>query len=231
MGILTLSPFEIEAIKLSLKVSLWAVFVSLPIGILVSWILARHEFVGKVLFDGLIHLPLVVPPVVTGYILLLTFGSRGFLGILLNKVGINFAFNWKGAAIASAIMAFPLMVRSIRLSIESVDRGLEDASRTLGIGPFRTFFSITLPLITPGIITGIMLAFARSLGEFGATITFVSNIPTETRTIPLALYTLTQMTDGGMEAIRLCLLAILISLLALIASDRVSKKLAKRING
>jgi molybdate transport system permease protein len=171
---------------------------SLPLGVLVAWLLARLEFPGKSLVDGLIHLPLVLPPVVIGYLLLLGFGRRGIFGGWLHDLaGITLAFNWKGAAVAAAVMAFPLMVRAVRLSIEGVDRGVEAAARTLGAGPGRVFFTVTLPLVIPGILTGLILAFARSLGEFGATITFVSNIKGETQTLPLALYTLTQMPGGG----------------------------------
>ena len=193
----TLSPVEIEALKLSLWVSFWAVAGSLPLGVLMAWLLARLDFPGKSLLDGLIHLPLVLPPVVIGYLLLVGFGRRGILGVWLHDLfGITLAFNWKGAAVAAAVMAFPLMVRAVRLSIEGVDRGVEAAARMLGAGPGRVFFTVTLPLVTPGILTGLILAFARSLGEFGATITFVSNIKGETQTLPLALYTLTQVPGG-----------------------------------
>jgi molybdate transport system permease protein len=192
-----LSPIEIEALRLSLWVSAWAVAGSLPLGILTAWMLARLDFPGKFLVDGMIHLPLVLPPVVIGYLLLVVLGRRGVVGSwLYETTGLTLAFNWKGAAVAAAVMAFPLMVRAVRLSIEGVDRGVEAAARTLGAGPLRVFFTVTLPLVTPGIITGLILAFARSLGEFGATITFVSNIRGETQTLPLALYTLTQMPGG-----------------------------------
>lgn len=182
MESLTLTDLEREALALSLRVSLWAVAGSLPLGIALAWLLARRDFPGKVLVDGLIHMPLVLPPVVTGYVLLVTLGRRGVVGQYLHDwFGIQFAFTWKAAAIASAVMAFPLMVRAIRLSMESVDRGLEQAARTLGASPLRVFGTVTLPLVGPGILTGVILAFARSLSEFGATITFASNIPGETR--------------------------------------------------
>lgn len=199
MEALTLTDLEREALMLSLRVSLWAVAGSLPLGIALAWLLARRDFPGKVLLDGLIHMPLVLPPVVTGYVLLVTLGRRGMVGQYLHDwFGIQFAFTWKAAAIASAVMAFPLMVRAIRLSMEAVDRGLEQAARTLGASGPRVFVTVTLPLVGPGVLTGVILAFARSLSEFGATITFASNIPGETRTLPLALYTLTQV-PGAMR--------------------------------
>jgi molybdate transport system permease protein len=197
-----------------------------------AWILARKKFIGKALLDGLTHLPLVLPPVVTGYLLLLLMGRKGVIGAwLYQNLGVSFAFNWKGAALASAIVAFPLLVRAVRLSIELVDTGLEEAARTLGAGPVRTFFTITIPLITPGIITGVILAFARSLSEFGATITFVSNIPGQTRTLPLALYTLTQVPDGEAGALRLCVISIIIAFIALIMSEFSSRYVLGRIRG
>ncbi len=232
MGSLSLTPLETEALRLSLWVSLWAVTGSLPLGILAAWLLARREFPGKILLDGLIHLPLVLPPVVIGYLLLVVLGRKGVLGEPLYQVfGISFAFNWKGAAVASAVVAFPLLVRAIRLSIESVDRGLEEAARTLGAGPTRVFLTITIPLVVPGILTGIILAFARSLSEFGATITFVSNIPGETRTLPLALYTLTQVPGGDVGAIRLCVISVVVALLALMTSEILAKRAASRVKG
>jgi molybdate transport system permease protein len=197
MEFFSLTPFEIQALLLSLRVSLWAVCIFLVPGIAAAWLLVRKNFSGKALFDSLIHLPLVVPPVVTGYVLLILLGRKGIVGgLIYDLTGISFSFNWKGAALASSVMAFPLFVRAVRLSLEAIDSGLEDAARTLGAGKIRIFFTITLPLILPGIITGMILAFARSLSEFGATITFVSNIPGETRTLPLALYTMTQLPDG-----------------------------------
>ncbi len=232
MDILVLTPIESEALKLSLWVSFWAVAASLPLGILASWILARRNFPGKTLLDGLIHLPLVLPPVAIGYVLLVLLGRKGLVGeILYNHFGISFAFNWKGAAVASAVIAFPLMVRAIRLSIESVDQGLEDAARTLGAGPIRVFLTVTIPLVVPGIITGLILAFARSLSEFGATITFVSNIPGETRTLPLALYTLTQVPGGEAGALRLCVISVIVAMLALMASEILARRAASRMKG
>lgn len=201
-------------------------------GILAAWVLARRNFPGKTLLDGLIHLPLVLPPVVIGYVLLVLLGRKGILGeILYRAFEISFAFNWKGAAVASAVVAFPLLVRAIRLSIESVDRGLEDAARTLGAGPTRVFLTITIPLVMPGILTGVILAFARSLGEFGATITFVSNIPGETRTLPLALYTLTQVPGGDAGAFRLCVISVIVAMLALMASELLAKRVASKMKG
>ena len=227
-----LTALEREALSLSLWVSLWAVFGSLPFGILFAWVLSRKSFPAKTLLDGLLHLPLVLPPVVTGYLLLVTFGRRGLVGAwLYENLGITFAFNWKGAALASAVVAFPLMVRAIRLSIDSVDRDLEWAARTLGAKPLRVFFTITLPLTAPGILTGMILSFARSLSEFGATITFVSNIPGETRTLPLALYTLTQVPDGEQGAMRLCVISIILAMMALILSNWLANRVQTGIKG
>jgi len=227
-----LTPVEFEALRLSLWVSLWAVSGSLPLGILTAWVLARLRFPGKQLLDSLVHLPLVLPPVAVGYLLLILFGRRGLMGAFLYEhLGITFAFDWKGAALASAVMAFPLLVRSVRLGIENVDRGVEAAARTLGAGPLRLFFTVTLPLAVPGLLTGIILAFARSLGEFGATITFVSNIQGQTQTLPLALYTLTQVPGGESGALRLCLLSILVSLIALVFSEITARRFAARVRG
>lgn len=232
MEALTLTPLETEALRLSLWISVWAVAGSLPIGIMLAWVLARRNFPGKTLLDGLIHLPLVLPPVVIGYMLLVLLGRKGIIGAPLHEAfGISFAFNWKGAALASAVVAFPLLVRAIRLSMESVDQGLEAAARTLGAGPIRVFFTITIPLVVPGIITGIILAFARSLGEFGATITFVSNIPGETRTLPLALYTLTQIPGGDAGALRLCVISVIVAMLALMASEILTRRVASKLKG
>ncbi len=212
--------------------SSWAVLASLPLGVCAAWVLARRSFPGKTLLDGLIHLPLVLPPVVTGYVLLILLGRKGIVGAWLFKVfGITVAFNWKGAAVAAAVMSFPLMVRAVRLAIEGVDQGLEAAARTLGAGPVRVFFTITLPLVLPGIFTGLILAFARSLGEFGATITFVSNIPGQTQTLPLALYNLTQVPDGEAGAMRLCIVAVAVAMVALVASEVISKRLERRMKG
>lgn len=232
MHSLALTPVELEALKLSLWVSCWAVAASLPLGILAAWILARLRFPGKALLDSLIHLPLVLPPVVIGYLLLVVFGRRGVVGAwLYHTFGITFAFNWKGAALAAAVMAFPLLVRAVRLSLEGVDRGLEAAARTLGAGPIRVFFTITLPLMIPGIMAGVILAFARSLGEFGATITFVSNIQGETQTLPLALYTLTQIPGGEAGAMRLCIISVVLGMAALTASEIQARRLAVRREG
>jgi molybdate transport system permease protein len=232
MEFLHLSDVEMQALSLSLRVSGWAVIVSLPVGILVAWVLARLHFPGKSLVDGFIHLPLVLPPVVTGYLLLVLLGKNGLIGSVLYKyLGIVLAFNWKGAVLAAAVMSFPLLVRAVRLSLESVDQGLEAAARTLGAGPVRVFFTVTLPLMVPGIITGLLLAFARSLGEFGATITFVSNIRGQTQTLPLALYTLTQVPDGEAGAMRLCILSVVIAMAALICSEMLARRFAARIRG
>ncbi len=228
----TLTPLEDEALRLSLWISTWAVIAILPPGVFIAWILARKRFVGKTLLDGLTHLPLVLPPVVIGYLLLVLLGRNGVIGAwIYNNLGISFIFNWKGAAVASAVVAFPLLVRAIRLSIEQVDEGLEAAARTLGAGPIRVFFTVTVPLIMPGIITGVILAFARSLSEFGATITFVSNIPGQTRTLPLALYTLTQVPDGEAGALRLCAISVIVAFVALMVSEFSSRYVLNRIRG
>lgn len=214
------SPSELAAIALSLKVACVAALASLPAGITVAWLLARRRFPGKALLDALVHLPLVLPPVVVGYALLVLFGSQGAIGAFLDeRLGITIAFRWTGAALASAIMGFPLMVRAIRLSIEAVDRKLEQAASTLGAGPWRVFATVTLPLAWPGIVAGAVLAFAKALGEFGATITFVSNIPGETQTISSAIYGLMQVPGGEGGIWRLALVAVAISLLALLASE------------
>jgi len=231
-AVLSLTPLEVESLRLSLWVSAWAVVGSLPAGIAVAWVLARLRFPGKILLDGLVHLPLVLPPVVTGYTLLVLMGKNGPLGSLLQEtIGLSFSFNWKGAALASAVMAFPLLVRAIRLSIEAVDQGLEAAARTLGARPGRVFFTVTLPLAMPGVLAGVILAFARSLGEFGATITFVSNIPGQTRTLPLALYTLTQVPGGEAGALRLCIISVLLALLAIVGSEILAQRLNQRLKG
>jgi molybdate transport system permease protein len=227
-----LSPDEWTAILLSLKIAFWASLASLPIGVVVAMLLARGRFWGKALLDGLVHLPLVLPPVVTGYLLLIWFGRKGPVGAFLaDYFGIVFSFRWTGAALASAVMAFPLMVRAIRLSIEAVDRKLEDAAATLGADRIRTFATVTLPLALPGVIAGFVLAFAKALGEFGATITFVSNIPGETQTISAAIYTLTQTPGGDAAALRLVVVAIVISLLALIVSEWFSRRATARLHG
>ncbi len=225
-----ISPDEWDAIALSLKVGLWSVAVSLPFGIFFAWLLVRREFLGKSLLNGLIHLPLVLPPVVVGYALLVLLGRKGLIGEpLYDLLGITVAFKWEGAAIASAVMGFPLMVRAIRLSLDTVDRGLEDAARTLGAGRFTVFATITMPLITPGILTGIILSFARSLGEFGATITFVSNIPGETRTLPIALYNFTQIPGGDLPAFRLAAISIVLALAALLVSEMLARRVQARL--
>jgi molybdate transport system permease protein len=227
-----LTPLEIEALGLSLRVAVASVVFSLPLGLAAAWLLARRSFPGKSLVDGIIHLPLVVPPVVVGYALLVLLGRRGPVGAwLYDSFGITIAFTWKGAAVAAAVMAFPLMVRAMRLSLEAVDRRLEAAARTLGAGRIRVFLTITLPLMAPGILAGVVLAFARALGEFGATITFVSNIPGETRTLPIALYTLTQTPDGEAAAARLALIAVALALAAVVASEWLARRLARRLGG
>lgn len=227
-----LSDYEWQAVELSLKVSVVAVACSLPFGILMAWILVRCRFPGKSLLDSIIHLPLVLPPVVIGYLLLVAMGRRGVIGSwLYDWFGFSFSFSWRGAALASALVAFPLMVRAIRLSLDAVDKHLEQAARTLGATPWRVFFTITLPLSFPGIVVGTVLAFARSLGEFGATITFVSNIPGETRTIPLAMYTLIETPGAEADAARLCIIAIVLSLAALLASEWLTNWSRKRLGG
>lgn len=226
------APPELVAIRLSLKVAAWAVMTSLPLGVLAAMALARGRFWGREILNVCVHLPLVLPPVVTGYVLLLLFGRNGPLGRLLAETtGFVFAFRWTGAALASAVMAFPLMVRAIRLSIEAVDRGLENAAGTLGAGPTWVFLTVTLPLILPGVIAGAILGFARSLGEFGATITFVSNIPGETQTLPTAIYTFTQIPGGDAGALRLTLVSVLISCVALLMSDFLARRVARRVAG
>jgi molybdate transport system permease protein len=228
--VLPLTDLEAEAVRLSLQVAFWSVACSLPFGVAAAFLLARTSFPGKSLIDGLVHLPLVIPPVVVGYMLLLLLGRRGPIGgWLYDTLGITVIFTWQGAALAAAVMGFPLMVRAMRLSLEAVDRRLEQAARTLGAGRFDTFRSVTLPLMAPGILTGLVLAFARSLGEFGATITFVSNIPGQTRTIPVAIYTLTQTPDGDAAALRLCIIAVILSLIALIASEWLARRLRTRL--
>lgn len=217
---------EIAALLLSLKIAAWSTFISCPPAILCGWILARFQFTGKALLDGVIHLPLVLPPIVPGYLLLLLFGNNGLIGHWLNQhFGISFAFNWQGAVLASMVMAFPLIVRSVRLSIAAIDRRLENAARTLGANPVWVFLSITLPLASPGILVGAVLGFSRSLGEFGATITFVGNIEGQTRTLPLAIYTTTQMPGGDDQAGRLVTLSILLAIAALAVSEILNRKL------
>ena len=228
----SLSPEELEALQLSLKVSFWAVGISLPFGILTAWCLARLEFPGKVLIDAIIHVPLVVPPVVVGYMLLLLLGRNGALGSWLHDtLGITVGFSWQGAAVAAAVMAFPLMVRAIRLSLESVDRRMEQTARTLGASPVDVFFSITLPLSGSGIVAGTILAFARALGEFGATITFVSSIPGETTTLPLALYSLAQIPGEEGGALRLMIISVIVAFAAMVAAEIIARRVRRRIAG
>ncbi|MDB6179856.1 molybdate ABC transporter permease subunit [Paracoccus fistulariae] len=221
---------EWQAVALSLKVSVVAVLASLPLGVVVAYALARGRFWGHGILNGLVHLPLVLPPVVTGYLLLLTFGRRGSIGQFLDQwFGIVFAFRWTGAALAAAVMAFPLLVRAIRLAIEAVDPRLEAAASTLGAPRIWVFLTVTLPLILPGILAGMVLAFAKAMGEFGATITFVSNIPGQTQTLPSAIYSFLQVPGGESAAARLVLIAIAIAITALILSEWVSRAVARRI--
>lgn len=229
MEIFSLSEAEISAIKLSMIVGFWSVFLSLPFGIFFGWLLARFDFIGKSILDGFLHLPLVVPPVVTGYLLLILFGRRnGVFGPwLYDTFGLSFAFNYKGAALASAVVAFPLMVRAIRLSIESIDQGLEQAAKTLGANPLKVFFTITLPLSLPGIISGIVLAFARSLGEFGATVTFVGNTYGQTQTLPLALSAVLQVPGSELYAARLAIISLVIAFASLIISEYFARRAKK----
>jgi len=227
-----LSIEEWNILTLSLKVALWSVVLSLPPALFVAHMLARRNFHGKSLLDAIVHLPLVLPPVVIGYFLLILLGQRGPLGEWLEQwFGIVVAFRWTGAAIACAVMGFPLMVRAMRLSIESIDPRLEAAAQTLGAGRIGVFLTLTLPLALPGILTGALLSFARSLGEFGATITFVSNIPGETQTLPLAIYALTQVPGGDAAALRLCVISVALSLVALLLSELMVRRATQRVMG
>ncbi len=226
-----LGPDEWQAVALSLRVSFWATLFSLPLGMLTAYALARWSFPGKQLLNGLVHLPLILPPVVTGYLLLLTFGTRGPIGSLLAELGIVFAFRWTGAALAAGVMAFPLMVRAIRLSIEAVDPKLEQASATLGAPPLWVFLTVTLPMALPGIVAGAILAFAKAMGEFGATITFVSNIPGETRTIPSAIYAFLQVPGGEDSAVKLVVVSVIVAMGALLLSEVVGRRVAARVGG
>ena len=227
-----MNPEEWQILQLSLKVAFFSVLGSIPPALAVAMLLARAQFVGKSAFDAFVHLPLVLPPVVVGYFLLLVLGRKGLLGEPLEEYfGVVFSFRWTGAALACAVMGFPLLVRAMRLSLEGVDRRLEAAARTLGATRARVFLTITLPLMMPGVITGTVLSFARSLGEFGATITFVSNIPGETRTLPLAIYSYTQVPGGDAAALRLSLIAVVLSVAALIASEVLSRRAARRVRG
>ena len=224
-----LGPEEWQAVLLSLKVAATATLVSLPLGLGVAWLLARRRFPGRALLDGLVHLPLILPPVVTGYLLLLAFGRKGVFGAPLADLGIVFAFRWTGAALACAVMGFPLMVRAMRLSLEAVDSKLEDAAGTLGASPLLVFLTVTLPLSLPGCLAGAVLAFAKAMGEFGATITFVSNIPGETQTLPSAIYTLTQVPGGEGPALRLTLVSVALSITALLASEALAARATRRL--
>ena len=227
-----MTPLEAEAVRLSLEISAWAVVGCLPVAIGLAWLLARGRFWGRALLDGVVHLPLVLPPVVVGYLLLVLLGRRGLIGEWLHDaLGITLAFSFAGAAVASAVMALPLMVRAIRLSIEGVDRGLEAAAATLGASPLGVFLTITLPLAVPGVLAGAVLGFARSLGEFGATITFVSSIPGQTRTLPIAIYGLTQVPGGEEAAARLCAISVILALAALLASELLARRMGRRLTG
>ena len=227
-----ISPAEWTAIALSLRVAVVATLIATPFGVAAAWLLARRDFWGKSLLDALIHLPLVLPPVVTGYLLLLTFGRRGLVGEwLADHLGIVFAFRWTGAALACGIMSFPLLVRPIRLSIEAIDRKLEQAASTLGAAPWRVFLNITLPLALPGILAGMVMGFAKALGEFGATITFVSNIPGETQTISSAIYALIQTPDGDAAALRLVVVSAILAIAALLASELFARRATQRLHG
>jgi molybdate transport system permease protein len=230
--VLDLTPDEWTAIELSLRIALVATIVTLPFGLAVAWLLARKNFWGKTVVDGIVHLPLVLPPVVTGYLLLISFGRRGSIGAFLDHAfGIVFSFRWTGAALACGVMGFPLLVRAIRLSLESIDRKLEDAGATLGANRFWVFATVTLPLALPGVIAGMVLCFAKALGEFGATITFVSNIPGETQTLSAAIYTYTNVPGGDAAAGRLVLVAIVLALAALIASEWFARRAGMRFHG
>lgn len=225
-----MTELEYQALMLSLKVGAYAVVWLIPLGVALAWLLSRKEFIGKSILDSLIHLPLVLPPVVIGYLLLISLGRQGVLGSwLFDHFGLVFSFNWKGAVIACIVVALPLMVRSVRLSLDNVDPKLEHAASTLGASPLKVFLTITLPLTIPGIITGTMLSFARSLGEFGATISFVSNIPGETQTIPLAMYNFIETPGAEMEAARLCIISIVLALSTLMISEWLNRKAASRL--
>lgn len=227
-----LTPEEWSAVALSLRVSFWATLLSLPLGLFVAHALARWTFPGRQILNGLVHLPLILPPVVTGYLLLLTFGRKGWVGQWLDQwFGLVFAFRWTGAALAAAVMAFPLMVRAMRLAIEAVDPKLEQAAGTLGASSVWVYATVTLPLILPGVIAGAILAFAKAMGEFGATITFVSNIPGQTQTLPSAIYAALQVPGGEAQAFRLVLVSIAVAMAALILSEWVSRAVARRIGG
>ena len=225
-----MTELEYQALMLSLKVGFYAVLWLIPLGVLLAWLLSRKSFFGKTILDSLIHLPLVLPPVVIGYLLLVSLGRQGFLGHWLYEYfGLVFSFNWKGAVVACIVVALPLMVRSVRLSLDNVDPKLEHAASTLGASPLKVFLTITLPLTIPGIITGTMLSFARSLGEFGATISFVANIPGETQTIPLAMYNFIETPGAEMEAARLCIISIALALSTLMLSEWLNRRASRRL--
>jgi molybdate transport system permease protein len=225
-----LSHSEVEALTLSVKVATFCTLLICIPAIAVAWLLAKKAFIGKSLLDGLVHIPLILPPVVPGFLLLILLGNQGLVGKWLHETfGITIAFTWMGAVIASAVMAFPLMVRSTRQAISQVDTKLEIAAQSLGASPLKVFFSVTLPLAIPGVITGLILAFSRSLGEFGATITFVGNVEGETRTLPLAIYSYTQTPDGDLAAMRLVILSVMIALAAIVFSNYLERKAAKKL--
>lgn len=224
-----LGPNEWQAVQLSLRVAFWATLISLPPGIFVAYALARWQFPGRQIVNGLVHLPLILPPVVTGYLLLLLFAKQGPLGAILAPIGISFAFHWTGAALASAIMAFPLLVRSVRLSIEAIDPRLEQAAATLGASRLAVFATVTLPLALPGLLAGAILAFAKAMGEFGATITFVSNIPGQTQTLPSAIYSFLQVPGGEASALRLVIISVVIAMGALILSEVAARRLERKV--
>jgi molybdate transport system permease protein len=227
-----LTPLEAEALGLSLRIGAWSAVCSLPPALGVAWLLARGRFRGRTLLSTIIHLPLVLPPVVTGYVLLILFGRHGPIGALLEQwFGVVFAFRWTGAALAAGIMGFPLVVRALQLSIEAVEPGLEQAAATLGARPVMVFLTVTLPLIVPGLLAGLLLGFAKSLGEFGATITFVSNIPGETRTLPIAIYTLLQVPGTDAAVLRLSGLSVLVSVVAVFGSEMIARRLRRRAAG
>ncbi|MEQ8601846.1 MAG: molybdate ABC transporter permease subunit [Marivibrio sp.] len=227
-----LTPVEWEALALSLKVASWSVAVSLPLALATAWALSRGRFPGRTLLNGVVHLPLILPPVVTGYLLLIAFGAQGPIGGVLQDVfGISVAFRWTGAVLAAAVMGFPLMVRAIRLSLDGVDRRMEAAARTLGAGPATVFATVTLPQLLPGMIAGAILSFAKGVGEFGATITFVANIPGETRTLSIAIYSFLQTPSGDAAAIRLTVIAVALSMAALVASELLARRASRRIKG
>ncbi len=223
---------EWQAVALSLRVAAWSTFLSLPLGILVAYALARWQFRGKQVLNGLVHLPLILPPVVTGYLLLLTFGRRGIVGGWLEEsFGLVLAFRWTGAVLAASIMAFPLLVRALRIAIEAVDPKLEQAAATLGASRLWVFVSVTLPMILPGLIAGAVLAFAKAMGEFGATITFVSNIPGQTQTLPSAIYSFLQVPGGETSAMRLVIVSVVVAMAALLASEMLARRAARRVAG